>query len=72
MLVAPCDVPSAPGITGADSYAFGVDSTNVRDSTGATIDNGRAGVTTARSPMLAADNMTKGRCGNVTGRATGR
>jgi hypothetical protein len=42
-LEAPCDAPSTPDITRADSsYASDVSSTNVRDSTGSTADRGWA------------------------------
>jgi hypothetical protein len=72
-LVAPCDVPSAPGIIRASSsHTFDVGSTNVGDSTSATAGRGGLGAAMTWPPALAADDITKGERGNFTGCAIGR
>jgi hypothetical protein len=64
---------SALGIFGTDaSYAYGIGSSNVRDSIDATIGRSKPWVTTAMSPTFAANVTTNGGHGDVTGRAVGR
>jgi hypothetical protein len=55
-MAVPCDTPSAPSVT----------------RTSATASRDRPGVTTARSPMLIADDGTKGMRGDVVGCVAGR
>jgi hypothetical protein len=72
-LVAPNDALSAPGISYTDaSRASGVGSSGVEVSRGATTDRGEPGGTMARSPMLAADDATRGTYGDVARHAVGR
>jgi hypothetical protein len=66
-------VSPAPGIIGASSsHTFDVGSTNVGDSTSATAGRGGPGAAMTWSPALAADDITKGECGNVAGCTTGQ
>jgi hypothetical protein len=70
MPAAPYDVPPAPDIPGISaSHDFDIGSSDAGDSTSATTSRGKPGVTTARSPMLAVDDATKGRHGGIVGHA---
>jgi hypothetical protein len=55
-----------------DSSASDIDPSDTSVAQGAASGHGELEVTMAGSPELAVDGATRGKCGDVTGRATGR